>query len=69
MKTTKSLFLLGFLALSQLAHAADTANNIDANATRQALGFDALSLIPLLVLVIFLVVLGFGTQKLPGMKS
>lgn len=69
MKPTKFIFSLGFLALSQLAHAADTANNIDANATRQALGFDGLSLIPLLILVIFLVVLGFGTQKIPGMKS
>jgi hypothetical protein len=69
MKTTKSLFLFGFLAMTQFIQAANTANNVDANATRQALGFNALSLIPLLILVIFLVVLSFGTQKIPGMKS
>ncbi|WMX13994.1 MULTISPECIES: hypothetical protein [unclassified Aureispira] len=71
MKNTKGLMVVAFMAIAELATAANTEmmNTIDANATREAVGMTAITLVPVLVLVVFLVVLGFATQKIPGLKG
>ena len=70
MKKMKGLATVMLLAIAQFAQAANEATkSIDANATREALGMDAITIVPLAVLVVFLVVLAFGTQKIPGLKS
>lgn len=58
--------LLVFTIMTQFAFAA---NDVDANATREAVGFNGITMIPILILVVFLVVLGFATQRIPGLKS
>lgn len=70
MKNIKGLSILVLMAITQFAHAADEgAKSIDANATREAIGMAAITLVPVLVLIIFLIVLGFATQKIPGLKT
>ncbi len=67
----KNLLLAFLLGMTQMAQAAEplALNTVDETVTRQAVGFSAYSIIPLLVLVIFLVVLGFAAQKIPGYKG
>lgn len=71
MKNIKGLIIVALMAVTQFANAADDAlvKSIDANATREALGMTAITLVPVLVLLIVLVVLGFATQKIPGLKG
>lgn len=72
MKNTK-LYILGLMLLGTVqAFAANTTaglNTIDANATREGIGFDVVSVVPLLVLAVFLTVLYFASQKIPGLKE
>lgn len=71
MKNMKGLIVVALMAVTQFAQAAneDVVNSIDANATREAVGMTAITLVPVLVLVVFLIVLGFATQKIPGLKG
>jgi hypothetical protein len=71
MKNIKGLIIVALMAVTQFANAADDVlvKSIDANATREALGMTAITLVPVLVLLIVLVVLGFATQKIPGLKG
>jgi small-conductance mechanosensitive channel len=70
MKNIKGLIIVALMAVTQFANAADgIVKSIDANATREALGMTAITLVPVLVLIIVLVVLGFATQKIPGLKG
>lgn len=66
----KTGMIVALVAMTQFAFAAnETAQSIDANSTREAIGMDGITLIPLTVLIVFLIVLGFATQKIPGLKS
>lgn len=70
MKKIKWLSLALLLTITQLANAADEVEkSIDANATREAVGLNAVTMVPLLVLVIFLIVVAFASQKTPGLES
>lgn len=71
MKNMKGLIVVALMAVTQLAQAAneEAIKSIDANATREAIGMTAITLVPVLVLVVFLIVLGFATQKIPGLKG
>ena len=71
MKNIKGLIIVALMAVTQFANAADEGivKSIDASATREALGMTAITLVPVLVLIIVLVVLGFATQKIPGLKG
>jgi len=71
MKNMKGLILIALMAVTQFANAADEVaiKSIDANATREAIGMTAITLVPVLVLIIVLIVLGFATQKIPGLKG
>jgi hypothetical protein len=71
MKNIKGLIIVALMAVAQFANAADeiAAKSIDANATREAIGMTAITLVPVLVLIILLIVLGFATQKIPGLKG
>lgn len=71
MKKVKGTAVVMLIGLTQLAMAFDgeLTKSIDANATREAVGMTAITLVPVLVLIIFLIVLGFATQKIPGLKG
>jgi len=71
MKNTKGLIIVALMTIAQFANAANegAVKSIDANATREAIGMTAITLVPVLVLIVFLVVLGFATQKIPGLKG
>lgn len=71
MKNIKGLIIVALMAVAQFANAADevAVKSIDANATREAIGMTAITLVPVLVLIIVLIVLGFATQKIPGLKG
>lgn len=66
MKKIKGTAVVALMGLAQWANAFDNevVKSIDANATREAVGMTAITLVPVLVLVIFLIVLGFATQKI-----
>jgi hypothetical protein len=72
MKNTKlyalALFLLGTVN-TFAANSVQLPKSIDANMTREAIGFDAVTVVPLLILAVFLVVLYFASQKVPGLKE
>jgi hypothetical protein len=71
MKYIKGMIIVALMTITQFANAGDEilVKSIDANATREAIGMAAITLVPVLVLIIFLVVLGFATQKIPGLKG
>ena len=72
MNTRKSLLVLALGTLTQFAQATTnlpTPSDIDANATREAIGMAEVTMIPLLILFVFMVVLAFATQKIPGLES
>lgn len=71
MKNIKNLIIVALMTVTQFANAADEGviKSIDANATREAIGMTAITLVPVLVLIIVLVVIGFATQKIPGLKG
>ena len=71
MKNIKGLIIVALMGVAQFANAANKAGvtSIDANATREAIGMVALTLVPVMVLIIFLIVLGFATQKIPGLEG
>lgn len=72
MNTRKSLLVLTLGTFAQFAQATTnlpTPSDIDANATREAIGMSEVTMIPLLVLFVFMIVLAFATQKIPGLES
>jgi small-conductance mechanosensitive channel len=71
MKNTKGFIIIALMAVAHYINAADdvAVKSIDANATREAIGMTAITLVPVLVLIIVLIVLGFATQKIPGLKG
>lgn len=71
MKHIKGMLLVALMTITQFANAANEnlVESIDANATREAVGMTAITLVPVMVLIIFLIVLGFATQKIPGLKG
>lgn len=71
MKYIKGMLFVTLMTITQFANATNEnlAQSIDANATREAIGMTAITLVPVMVLIIFLIVLGFATQKIPGLKG
>lgn len=70
MKTIKGIIAVTLVTVVQFANATnELAQSIDANSTREAVGMDAIILVPILVLLVLLVVLGFATQKIPGLEG
>lgn len=71
MKRIKGIAIITLMTIAQFVQATneEAVKSIDANATREAVGMDAIILVPILVLLVLLVVLGFATQKIPGLKG
>jgi len=75
MNKVKFSFIATFMTFANMIMAGENektltvAQDIDANAVREAIGMDAVTVIPLLTLVVFLGIMYFAVQRIPGLKS
>jgi hypothetical protein len=68
MKKIKTIICVFLMGTINVVFASDNAL-VDANPTRESIGFEGSTLMPILILAIFFVLLYFATQKIPGLKS